>query len=195
MKPLTIEQIKKLPHRDWVWVVDLKTNTAMYGQILVNGIVGDSDCRYLCIDGRNVEIDFSTYGIKWTACKNKEDAESSIPDVNKKCCNNCRCKGFGENKCEKLNKLFAESGVQYEDGVYSSYIDRWTKRHDIMEENCCDDFDNRWIQYPLGVAAIETADLRYNKGLGHPAGKLVRVRPCGKDYEGKTYLGCYVEKY
>lgn len=72
---LTIEQLKELPHGDWLWVVDLKTNTAMYGQILVNGIIGDSDCRYLCIDGRNAEFDFSTYGIKWTAYKNKEEAE------------------------------------------------------------------------------------------------------------------------
>lgn len=72
---LTIEQIKNLAHRDWLWVVDLETKTAMYGQILVNGIIGDSDCRYLCIDNRNAEIDFSTYGTKWVAYKNKEEAE------------------------------------------------------------------------------------------------------------------------
>ena len=72
---LTVEQIKNLQHSDWFWVIDLKTKTAMYAQILVNGIVGDGDCRYICIDNRKAELDFSTYGTNWAAYKNKEEAE------------------------------------------------------------------------------------------------------------------------
>lgn len=72
---LTIEQIKNLPHKDWLWVIDLKTKTGMYGQILVDNIIGDRDCRYMCIDNRNAEIDFSTYGKNWVAYKNKEQVD------------------------------------------------------------------------------------------------------------------------
>ncbi|KLU62328.1 hypothetical protein CEB3_c13720 [Peptococcaceae bacterium CEB3] len=59
----------------------------------------------------------------------------------------------------------------------------------ITNEGVCEHFVSRFIEYPLTIEGIDNHF--NNKGLTslHKCGKLVRVSPCGEEYEGKTYLG------
>lgn len=67
---LTVEEIKKLPVGDWIWVVALSNRGSQYFQICYReqGIV---------FEGKNYCIvpDFSGYNKDWIAYKNKEQAE------------------------------------------------------------------------------------------------------------------------
>ncbi len=69
-KALTIEELKALEVGDWVYVE--KENFSTYRQKTGNS----DDCfpAYLG-DFRTDELSYSTYGIKWIAYKNKEQAE------------------------------------------------------------------------------------------------------------------------
>lgn len=69
MKPLTIEQLKALEVGDWVWYVDLRDGNSFY--LKKNCMIPSSLCVFL---GRNT--DYSDYGAKWLAYKNKEQAEA-----------------------------------------------------------------------------------------------------------------------
>jgi hypothetical protein len=56
-------------------------------------------------------------------------------------------------------------------------------------EEPCDGFDSRFIEYPITINGI---DNHFNKdGLYslHKCGQLVKISPCGDEYNGKTYLG------
>lgn len=185
---LTVEELKALEIGDWVWVIDFATKSGCYKQI--NDICEEED--WIWFEEDCGASHFPDYGKEWIAYKNKEQAERSLPDVEKKCCANCRNKGFAENKCDKLTKLFEENGLQYEQDLYSSNNDKWIKRHDLMEDNCCDDFESRWLEYPIAVAETTVSQPTYNTGLGHKVGQLVKIRPYGKEYGDKTYLGLYL---
>lgn len=62
----------------------------------------------------------------------------------------------------------------------------------VSNEQCenCPDYESRFIEYPIQVNSI-----KYNKPkqlmMGR-AGSLVKIRPCNKEYGGKTYLGLYL---
>ena len=66
------------------------------------------------------------------------------------------------------------------------------KECEFNEESFCEgckDFSSRYIEYPIEVSKINTehfsADGLYSKRIG----EIVKVRPCGKEYEGKTFVG------
>lgn len=188
MKPLTIEEVKAVKQGDWLWV-----HHPLEGDFYVLVVKQEDNCMFVdSIKKRVGWLYYYSYGTDWLAYKNKEQAKRNLPDVQKKCCSNCRQKGFDENNCDKLNKLFAEKGLPYEDAIFSSSSDRWVKRHDLMEDYCCDDFDSKWLEYPIAVAEVQCSQPRYNEGLGHKVGQLVKIRPCDKEYEDKTYLGFYL---
>lgn len=67
MKPLTIEQLKALEVGDWVWVEH--GIHKLYCKIYNN-------TRDLLGIGGNTYLDYSDYGTKWLAYKNKEQAEA-----------------------------------------------------------------------------------------------------------------------
>ena len=64
---------------------------------------------------------------------------------------------------------------------------------DISEEQCenCPHFKSKFIEYPITVSSIDVkiddTSLRKND-----IGKLVRIRPCGDEYENKTYIGFFL---
>lgn len=66
------------------------------------------------------------------------------------------------------------------------------KECEFNEESFCEgckDFSSRYIEYPIEVSKINTehfsADGLYSKRIG----EIVKVRPCGKEYKGKTFVG------
>ena len=62
----------------------------------------------------------------------------------------------------------------------------------VCAEECesCLQFKNKHIQYPIEVNKIECESLgSFNE---YEPGTPVRVMPCAKEYNGKTYLGMYL---
>lgn len=61
---------------------------------------------------------------------------------------------------------------------------------EINEEMCeaCEFFRSKYIEYPITVSKIEN-NFGENFSLGHEIGCLVAVRPCGEEYENKTFCG------
>lgn len=62
---------------------------------------------------------------------------------------------------------------------------------DIMAEMLSEPHHN--LQYPITVHGIcDTGRKLVSTGSGRDPGTLVRIRPCDKECEGKTYLGLYL---
>ena len=62
----------------------------------------------------------------------------------------------------------------------------------VSNEQCenCPDYKSRYIEYPIQVNSIK-CDKPKQLMMGR-AGSLVKIRPCNKEYGGKTYLGLYL---
>lgn len=58
---------------------------------------------------------------------------------------------------------------------------------DICEK--CDRYKSQYIEYPLTVQGIENSFNKDCKYSLSKCGQLVKIKPCGKEYGGKTYLG------
>lgn len=53
----------------------------------------------------------------------------------------------------------------------------------------CESFSSRYIEYPIEVSAINTEHFNTDGLYSKRVGEIVKIRPCGKEYEGKTFLG------
>lgn len=73
MKPLTIEQLKALPVGEWVWVATVDGKYGAYGRVCQK--FDDDNFRVETIESYLVDP-YETYGTKWLAYKNKEQAEA-----------------------------------------------------------------------------------------------------------------------
>ena len=74
----------------------------------------------------------------------------------------------------------------------SSYICLKDNRAIDGEEFCetCENFCSRFIEYPITVSSIEIKPFIDEQGLySERIGEIVKIRPCAKEYEGKTFLG------
>ena len=62
----------------------------------------------------------------------------------------------------------------------------------VSNEQCenCPDYKSRFIEYPIQVNSIK-CDKPKQLMMGR-SGSLVKIRPCNKEYGGKTYLGLYL---
>lgn len=63
----------------------------------------------------------------------------------------------------------------------------------VTEKDCeeCSLFDSKYIEYPLTINGIENNAID-TSGLGHECGCLCEIRPCGEEYQGKSYIGIYL---
>lgn len=61
------------------------------------------------------------------------------------------------------------------------------------EEKCagCPHYESRYIEYPLTINGIDNKEIKASS-FGHEVGCLCEIRPCGEEYEGKTYVGFYL---
>lgn len=82
MKPLTIEQLKALEIGDWVWITDVNSNLGDYARKSVR--FDENEFQYETIETYDA-YDYSDYGTKWLAYKNKEQAEANHDIVELPC--------------------------------------------------------------------------------------------------------------
>ena len=73
-------------------------------------------------------------------------------------------------------------------------VDGWEddKVKIVAEEECekCDSFESKFIEYPLTIQGIENQKIEA-RGT-YEMGSLCEISPCGKEYEGKSFLGIYL---
>ncbi|KJS85141.1 MAG: hypothetical protein JM58_09180 [Peptococcaceae bacterium BICA1-8] len=97
-------------------------------------------------------------------------------------CNKCKFGMFQECETLKNNKEYQnipEGGI--------SDTGRWGFKRNFI----CDKYKSIYIEYPIEVSKINHDT---NKGgyRDREIGKFVSIRPCGKEYQDKTYLGLYL---
>lgn len=94
------------------------------------------------------------------------------------------------SRCRYCHPSIRTKGVEYH-----CVVDGWEddKVKTVTEEECekCDSFDSMYIEYPLTIEGIENKDID-TYGIGHECGCLCEIKPCGEEYEGKTYIGIYI---
>lgn len=62
----------------------------------------------------------------------------------------------------------------------------------VNNKDCetCDLYKSKYVEYPIEVCSINCAPMEpYNQ---RGAGSLVRIAPCTKEYDGKTFLRMYL---
>ncbi|MBO5435059.1 hypothetical protein J6A31_04480 [bacterium] len=68
-------------------------------------------------------------------------------------------------------------------------------KQSISESDCenCSNFKSRYIEFPIEVNEIENTpiDTAFT-GLGHTCGEIVEIRPCGEEYNDKSFIGIYI---
>lgn len=67
------------------------------------------------------------------------------------------------------------------------------KVHELKKNFICDNYDSRYIEYPIEISKINN-NFNNNQSSyrNNDIGKFVKIRPCGKEYGNKTYLGIYL---
>lgn len=82
MRPLTIEELKALPVGEWIWVVSKEFSKGIYVQIEEqSNPISDTPLIFFRGGTYGVYPIYSTYGTKWVAYKNKEQAEEDKENV------------------------------------------------------------------------------------------------------------------
>lgn len=107
-----------------------------------------------------------------------------MPEEIQRNCNSCKFGLFAN--CDTL-----KSNNEYQ-AIWNPYrTDSSLDAHKFKENFNCDEYKCRYIEYP-----IEVSKINYNTELycleKSSIGKFVSIRPCGDEYQGKTYLGLFL---
>lgn len=74
-------------------------------------------------------------------------------------------------------------------------VDGWEddKVKIVTKEDCdkCEKYDSKYIEYPITINGIENKKIE-PFSLGHEIGSLCEIRPCGEEYNNKSYVGFYL---
>ena len=101
---------------------------------------------------------------------------------NKRNCNTCKLSMF--ERCDTLKNNAEYQAIQDE-----GFLD--IGKFKFKENFICDSYNSLYIEYPIQVSKInsdtDTKGLRDKK-----IGKFAKIRPCGEEHKGKTYLGIYL---
>lgn len=101
-----------------------------------------------------------------------------------------------ENKRNKCRYRFPTTKLTNDNKLQISWICRCSnciKHNKIITDDFCENCPNyksQYIKYPITVNAVNNEKVYYseNKELG----KLCKIKPCGKEYNDKTYLGFFL---
>lgn len=96
-----------------------------------------------------------------------------------------------KERCRHCHPLIEKREI-----IWRCYRDRqegiFTKIEDDTICEKCADFKSKYIEYPITVNSINV-EQRENWSLRKDdIGKLALIRPCGKEYEEKTYVGIFL---
>lgn len=100
----------------------------------------------------------------------------------KRNCNTCKFGLFGVCETLKNNK-------EYQSINNTNFL--LPEKYEFKENFICDNYKNIYIEYPIEVSKINQ-DTDISGFRDEEIGKFVRVRPCAKEYQNKTFLGLYL---
>lgn len=101
---------------------------------------------------------------------------------------NCSsCKFSWLNRCETLKEELNKNGFNENKGMKKN----WEVEYEIKHNFICDKYKSMYIEYPIEVSKIN-ANADKDEYKDSRTGKFTKIRPCGEEYEGKTYLGLYL---
>ena len=100
----------------------------------------------------------------------------------------CRHHGYDWDPRDPLNAKKIKHLCK-RNGIADDVVER-----DITEEQCevCPHFRSRFIEYPITVTKIDVQEFDGKLLYHEDVGKLAKVRPCGEEYGGKTYIGIFL---
>lgn len=103
----------------------------------------------------------------------------------KRNCSSCKLSWL--NRCETLKEELYKNGYSESNGS----MENWKVEIKVKENLICDKYNSMYIEYPIEVSKINT---NTDKGGFRDSriGEFAKIRPCGKEHEGKTYLGLYL---
>lgn len=94
------------------------------------------------------------------------------------------------SKCRYCHPFASEDGIGFH-CVVNGWEDENIKNVSCEDCENCDKFSSRYIEYPITVNGIESEEIKPYT-LGYECGTLCEIRPCGEEYENKSYLGIYL---
>lgn len=98
------------------------------------------------------------------------------------------------NEDKKINRCrYSHPSMRTKDLEWHCHVDGWEdeKIKTVTEDICeaCEKYSSRYIEYPLTIQGIEDTFAENCKRSLSKCGQLVKIKPCGEEYGGKTYLG------
>jgi hypothetical protein len=100
----------------------------------------------------------------------------------KRNCNTCKFGIF--DRCETL-----KNDEKYQKIKDDELFD--TGKWEFKENFICDNYKSIYIEYPIEVSKINQ-DTDISGFMDEEIGKFVRIRPCAREYQNKTFLGLYL---
>ena len=91
------------------------------------------------------------------------------------------------NSCK--HGLFASCDDLRNDNLFQQM--KITEAYEYKENHICGDYKCRFIEYPITVNDIVYETKTVNL-CNDTCGKYVKIRPCGEEYGGNTYLGLFL---
>lgn len=102
----------------------------------------------------------------------------------KRNCDTCKFGIF--DQCDTLKNHEQYQNIE-DDGIK----ERFTRKLEFKKGFICDNYNSIYIEYPIEVSRIDK-DTNISGYKNNQIGKLVKIRPCAKEYQDKTYLGLYL---
>lgn len=103
----------------------------------------------------------------------------------KKNCSSCK---FGWlNRCETLKEELNKNGFSEDNGRQKN----WEVEYKVKYNFICEKYRSMYIEYPIEVSKINT-NTDKSQYKDSKIGRFAKIRPCGEEYEGRTYLGLYL---
>ena len=94
------------------------------------------------------------------------------------------------SRCRYCFLSMRENGKEFH-CVVDGWEDENVKNVSCKDCENCSKFSSRYIEYPITVNGIESEEIKPHT-LGYECGTLCEIRPCGEEYENKSYLGIYL---
>lgn len=100
---------------------------------------------------------------------------------------------MSENNQSKRSRCrYCFPSIRKNGNEFHCVVDGWENENvkNVSCKDCesCSKFSSRYIEYPITVNEIETEDIKPYT-LGYKCGTFCEIRPCGEEYENKSYLG------
>lgn len=103
---------------------------------------------------------------------------------------------MSENNQSKRSRCrYCFPSIRKNGNEFHCVVDGWENENvkNVSRKDCesCSKFSSRYTEYPITVNGIESEEIKPYT-LGHRCGTLCEIKPCGEEYENKSYLGIYL---